>query len=243
MRDAHLTSFPRRPLPVLSSRSRSLQSAGRRTSPFPGELHHKTSAPQATQSLPTAFCSLSCPRRITPQENSMLGDAHLPFLKAFQPLEDYSISLQRHASGFPTTFRAALSPLSCPQHELPPLVEDCLNCVLRDADDALFGVNCIACVTTPQKRCKFIPFRARSFFRSPSQALGGCPSMRPPPHPLIFSSFAHRQLQLSLSAGFRDISIYSFVMFCSACSGRTANEFRTCFNASYGVVTSCTQGS
>ena len=33
------------------------------------------------------------------------------------------------------------------------------------------------------------------------------PNLPTPPHPLILTSFAHRQLQPGLSAGFRDIDI------------------------------------
>ena len=65
-----------------------------------GLAGHYKGHPQATQSLPTAFCSLSCPQWVTS-------------LLAFP-----STLINRRAShlpgGFPTAFPVTLSPLSCP---------------------------------------------------------------------------------------------------------------------------------
>ena len=71
---------------------------------------------------------------------------------------------QRRASpfpgGVPTTFRVPLSPLSYHRHELPPLVEDGVHCLLRphDANDALFAINYITCVRRPPKPLIFTTF-------------------------------------------------------------------------------------
>ena len=75
-----------------------------------------------------------------------------------------------------------------------------------------------ASITSPQKPYIFTTCRAVSFFALLHQALGSPYQIVPlrdhPPTPptVLFTSFAHRQLQPSLSAGFRDIQIYTITL-------------------------------